>query len=264
MSDQLSMDVVEMPLDEYAAREGIRGRRRRGRGQRQGKQGRGNGAKTPVTSTQQRRKSSDQHNERSKNHRDERKSRRLFENLDKPQYSSVVFGNGTPVKVLTGRLNESQIPNKGKDSAPVSLVQAALDRGRKLYLEKQARSRGSKDVGGKRQSLPRTPRKRPVIQPPLSRKLRIVRPSDPGYKRQVRQLRDRSYSVRLIRNGQSTRPQTQGRRIRKPSPSRTQQRDNAPAERLLGPQSRRVALGLSRNAGSSATGPLSDRFSSLK
>jgi len=260
MSGRDAMDVVEMPLDEYAAREGIKGRRRRGRGHRQGK---GNG---PVTSTQNnRRKSSEQHKERAKNHREERKGgRRLFQDLEKPKYSSVVFGNGTPEKVLTRPASEPMPSSKrGKEQQPVSIVQAALDRGRQLFLKKQGRGRG-KEAGGKRQSLPREPRKRPVIQPPTSRKLHIVRPSDPGFKRQLRQLRDNTYAVRLVSKPQQQkgRSQTVSRRIRKPNQGRSS--GNVPEQRLMGPQSRRIVVGGSRGAGStSGSGPLSDRFSNI-
>jgi len=253
------MNSVDMSLDEIAAKEGIKGRRGRGRGRR-------SGGKAPVTSTQQRRKSIEQHNERSQKHRNERRQpRRLFDAVNKAEVVPVVFGNGTPEKVLTGRLTEAQVSAKRANTqAPINLVQAALDRGREAFLKSQARNRGkAKDKGGKRASM--EPRKRPVIQHPLSRKLRIVRPGDPGYKRQLRQLRDRTLSVRIVRGGEQKKqvPKHQQQLSKRNVKSdRNVARDAAPAQRLLGPQSRRIVLGMSDS--SSASGPLSSRFSSLK
>jgi len=267
------MDVVGMSLAEIAAQEGSRGRRRRGRGFKR------NGGVVPVTSTQQRRKSSDKQKERSQKQRDDRKSRRLFQDLEKPQYASVVFGNSTPEKVLTGRLNESQIPKRGKEqpaAEPVSLVQAALERGRKVFLESQARDRNKKDqardrnkkdAGGKRQTATREQRKRPILQHPLSRKLHIVRPGDPGYKRQLHMLRNRSLGVRLVNNGekqQRTKQQDQQTARQRPQRATTRpvQRDS-PAKRVLDRKTRRIILGMSKDS-SSPAGTLSERFSSLK
>jgi len=257
------MDVVGMSLDEIAAQDG---RKRRGRGFRR------NGGKVPVTSTQQqRRKSSDKQKERSQKQRDDRKSRRLFQDLEKPQYSSVVFGNSTPEKVLTGRLSESQIPKRGKEQAagaPVSLVQAALDRGREVFLQNQARdqARSKKDAGGKRQTATREQRKRPILQHPLSRKLHIVRPGDPGYKRQLHMMRNRSLGVRLVKNGekqQRSRQQDQ-QQSRRPQRATTRpvQRDS-PAKRVLDRRTQRIILGMSKDS-SSPAGTLSERFSNLK
>jgi len=257
MSEVISMSTVGMSLDDIARQEGMKGRKTRGRGIRKGDR------RTPVTSTQQRRKSLETHNERAQKHRNERNernSRRLFQDKEKPQYVPVVFGNGAPEKVLTGRLTEAQVSKQGKEPAkqtkkeePVSLIQAALDRGREVYMQKQARSRG-KEQGGKRASITKEPRRRPVIQPTISRKLHIVRPGDPGYKRQLRQLRDRTYAVRLISKTQERKFRDQPKRTQK-----TEMRDGG--QRLMGPQSRRIALGASSNTTSS--GPLSNRFSTL-
>ena len=172
-----------------------------------------------------------------------------------------MFGNGTPEKVLTGRLNDTQVAKEANKKEPMSLVQAALQRGREVFLKKQGRGRG-KEQGGKRAASTQDQRKRHVIpQQPLSRKLHIVRPGDPGYQRQLRQLHNRTYSVRLVRQQPRKQPQ---------QPKRTQKTivhsEPAPAQRLMGPQSRRIVLGMSKNAGSSSpasAGPMSNRFSSL-
>jgi len=252
------MSMVDMSLDDIAKKEGIKPRRGGPRGRRGGRRTGG----TPVTNTQQRRKSIEQHTERAQKHRNERRASKRAQDSDKPQYLPVVFGNGTPEKVLTGRLNDTQVAKDNKKDnkkEPVSLVQAALQRGREVFLKKQARGRG-KEQGGKRATATQEQRKRHVIPQPLSRKLHIVRPGDPGYQRQLRQLRNRTYSVQLVR--QQPRP-------KQPlQPKRTQKTivhsEPAPAQRLMGPQSRRIALGMSKNAGSSSpAGPMSNRFSSL-
>jgi len=259
----MSSGDVDMSLDQIAKRDGVKGRNGRG-----GRRQRRGGDKKPVTATPQRRKSVEHHNERAQKHRNERNSRRLFSDK-KPQYVPVVFGNtGAPEKVLTGRLTESNIPKQQKQQQPqqqkqpVSLVQAALERGREVFLKsKAARGRG-KEQGGKRASLPpREQRKRPVIQPPLSRKLHIVRPGEPGYQRQLRRLRDRTLSVRLVSKSEQKSKSQQSKRIsQKASNNRS---SAAPAQRLMGPQSRRIALGMSNSSNSSAEGPLSNRFASL-
>lgn len=248
------MDAVNMSLDEIRKSEGQKGRKTRGRGFRKGDR------RTPVTSTQQRRKSLDQHTERAQKHRNERNSRRLFQDSDKAQYVPVVFGGGAPEKVLTGRLSEAQVSKQGKESKqtmevePGSIIQAALDRGRQVYMQNQARNRG-KEQGGKRASLPKEPRRRPVIQPTLSRKLRIVRPGDPGYQRQLRQLSDRRLAVRLVKKKEERKPKEQPKRSqRAPEP-------REPSQRLMGPQGRRIALGMSTTT--TTSGPLSSRFSTL-
>jgi len=188
----------------------------------------------------------------------------LFQDTDKAQVVPVVFGNGAPEKVLTGRLTDAQVSSKkGKEKEPVSLIQAALDRGREVFLKKQARSHGKeKEQGGKRLSLTgkttgkatREARKRPVIQPTLSRKLHIVRPGEPGYKRQLHQLRDNTYAVRLVRKDQEQKSKrTQKAEARREAPP--------PSRRLMGSEGRRIALGSSRNI--EPSGPMSSRFSSL-
>jgi len=148
---------------------------------------------------------------------------------DKPGVVSVVFGNGTPEKVMTGRLTDSMAGGKGKGKA-ANLVQAALERGTQSFLRNHSKSSPAKgrEKGGKRlSSTGGSRRKGNVIQHPLLHKLRIVRPSDPGYTRELRQLRNHTYAVRLTRN----------------TP-----RSNAST----------------RSAGSSASaGPMSKRFSSL-
>jgi len=259
------MNMVDMSLDDIAKKQGVKPRRGRGGGGRRGRRG---GERTPVTNTQQRRKSIEQHTERAQKHRNDRRSRR--QDSDKAQYVPVVFGNGTPEKVLTGRLTDSQVAKVTKESKkePVSLVQAALARGREVYLKSQAKNR-PKEQGGKRAAAaPREQRKRPVIPHPLSRKLHIVRPGDPGYQRQLRQLRNKTYSVRLIHSPQTPKQQQQKVRQQQQQARRGQQQKQQqpePARRLMGPQGRRIALGASKSTGTAANdGPLSKHFSSLK
>jgi len=225
MSGQMDVD---MSLDEIAERDGAKNQRRR-----RGKNG--GGRRNPPATEQQR----------------QRGGRRL---LDKPEYVPVVFGNGTPEKVLTGRLNDSLAGKR----EPVNLVKAALARGTEVFLKNQARQRGKttpsktrrSDQGARRPSLGASPRRRPVIQHPLSRKLHIVRPSDPGYKRQLRQLRDSTYAVRVVREQRNTR-----------SPKAAA--PSAPSDRLMPQQARRSVLGMAQSSPSSANGPLSSRFSNL-
>jgi len=161
---------------------------------------------------------------------DHRRGRRgQGQGSDKAGVVSVVFGKGTPEKVMTGRLTDRMVGGK-----PTNLVQAAIERGTQSFLKNHskgaARPSKTRERGGKRPSTGGSNRKRTVIQHPLLRKLRIVRPNDPGYKRELRQLRNRTYAVRVTRNS---------------------------------PRSSRSSGSAAATASPAASGPMSSRFSSL-
>jgi len=274
------LNSVELPLDDIVSMEGIKGYKGRGRGNRRGGARNAGGRSAPVTSTQQQhRKSVDQHKERSQKHRNER-NRNRRSSQQKAEVVPVVFGNGTPEKVLTGRLTEAQVPvpkpqpqpQQQRGSArPASLVDAALMRGRETFLKSQAHNRG---VEHNKKLVQKSEPKRHIIQQPsLSRKLRIVRPGEPGYRRQMRELGNRRFtvtevarSVPRLKQQQQQHQSPKRQQLQQPSRRVTRvvvaprEQPPAPQQRLLGPQSRRIALGTSSAASS---GPLSSRFSSL-
>jgi len=203
---------IDMPLEEYAKKNGGRGRGHR-RGWTQPRKGPAPGEVEKMHGG----------------------GRRGGGGSNKAEVVSVVFGNGTPEKIVTGRLSERMLAN----TKPANLVQSALERGNQTFLKKHSQSR---EKGGKRQSSRGNKRKRNVIQHPLLRKLRIVRPSDPNYKRELKQLRNRTYAVRLSRNSSSSSSSSSSSR-------RSRSNKSAPAAAATAPV---------------AAGPMSDRFSSLK
>jgi len=217
---------IDMTLDELSARDGLKGRGRRHQRSAPRKT-----APPPETVTPAQRQQ-------------RIRGRRL---MDKAEVVPVVFGNGTPEKVLTGRLSDSMIGGK----EPVNLVQAALARGTEMFLKNRAKIQGQSpsksrgdSKGGKRQSTGGAPRKRRVLQRSLVRKLRIVRPSDPGYTRELQQLRNNTYAVRMVR-------QSRNSRSRRGSSDSSSGRAGSKGRRS-GPSTAPVSAG-----------PLSDRFSSI-
>lgn len=193
---------IDKPLDDYAKKAGIRGRGHR-RGWTQPRKG-------PAPE------------EVEKMHGGRRGGN------GKAEVMSVVFGKGsTPEKIVTGRLSERMLAN----TKPANLVQSALERGNQAFLKKHSQSR---DKGGKRQIARGGRRKHNVIQHPVLKKLRIVRPNDPNYKRELKQLRNRTYAVRVSRNTP--------RRSRSSNKSTSAPATTSPV----------------------VAGPMSDRFSSLK
>jgi len=174
--------------------------------------------------------------------RQQRVQRRLLEK-DKAQVVPVVFGNGTPEKVLVGRLTDSMV--SGKETP--NLVQAALARSTEVFLKSRAKNQGKSPdksrgnvKGGKRVSSGASSNRRVVLQHPLVRKLRIVRPNDPGYKRELQQLRN-TYAVRVVRESRSSR-----------SPKGPASADRGRGRRY------------SATPSPASAGPLSKRFSTLK
>jgi len=234
---------IDMSLDQLAEKDGAQRRRR----------GKKPGGKAPAQRRGEKQKQPQQQQQRQQHQ--QRGGRRAFQDSGKPEYVPVVFGNGTPEKVLTGRLNESMMGGK----EPVSIVQAALARGAEIFLKNQAaRSQGKRQSktgvkkAGKRPSTGASPRKRPVIQHPLLKKLRIVRPKDPSYERELRQLRNSTYAVRVVHKSQKE-------RFTKAAAAAA-----ADAARPTGrqaSQSRRLPMTSSTPV---SAGPLSDRFSTLK
>lgn len=111
---------------------------------------------------------------------------------EKAKMTDVVFGNGNPEQVLTGQLKESDMAPARAQTAPLSRIQAALQRGTQMYMRDKARAQAQL-AGGKVQvtgTAAGKSRTRTLSQRShLMRKLRIVRPGQPGYRQELRLAR---------------------------------------------------------------------------
>lgn len=128
--------------------------------------------------------------------------RRTDSAAEKAAVTSVVFGNGNPEQVLTGQLKESDVAPARAQAAPLSRIQAALQRGTQMYMRDKARAQAQL-AGGKVQVTASASGKRQVrtvrMRSHLMRKLRIVRPGQPGYQKELRFAKQQEQAARAHR-----------------------------------------------------------------
>ena len=124
---------------------------------------------------------------------------------EKAKVTSVVFGNGNPEQVLTGPLKESDLAPARAQTAPLSRIQAALQRGTRMYMRDKARAQAQL-AGGKVQVTATVSGRRHTrtvhARSHLMRKLRIVRPGQPGYQQELRLAQQQQQAARAHRYAQ--------------------------------------------------------------
>lgn len=121
---------------------------------------------------------------------------------EKARVTSVVFGNGNPEQVLTGQLKDADVAPERARPAPLSRIQAALQRGTQMYMRDKARAQAQL-AGGKVQVTATAAGRRTVrARSHLMRKLRIVRPGQPGYQQELHHAKQQRQAARAHRIAQ--------------------------------------------------------------